>query len=71
MKMNLRLGKRRKCPVPIIVLDVRRGVGRVIVDRAITGAVAVAAEAGAVAKPRAAAKAKRSMRFIFIYISPF
>ena len=51
-----------------MVLDVKRGAGRVIVDRAISGAVAVAAEAGAVAKPRAAAQAKNSMRFIFIYI---
>ena len=54
-----------------MALGVKRGAGRVIVGRAITREVAVAAEAGVVAKLRVAAKAKSSMRFIFIYISPF
>jgi hypothetical protein len=55
--------------VPVMVLDVKRGAGRVIVDRAIIGAVAVAAEATVVAKLSAAAQAKNSMRFIFIYFT--
>ena len=57
--------------MPVMVLDVKRDAGRVIVDRAIIGAVAAAAEATVVAKLSAAAQAKNTMRFIFIYISPF
>nr|UXE45318.1 hypothetical protein Hi04_10k_c4637_00005 [uncultured bacterium] len=52
-------------------MDVKRGAGRVIVDRAIIGAVGGVAEAMVVAKLSAAAQAKNTMRFIFIYISPF
>ena len=57
--------------MPVMVLDVKRGAGCVIVDRAIIGAVAAAAEATVVAKLSAATQAKNTMRFIFIYISPF
>jgi hypothetical protein len=53
-----------------MVLDVKRGAGRVIVDRAITGAILVAADVTVVLKLSAAAQAKNSMRFIFICISP-
>jgi hypothetical protein len=53
-----------------MVLDVKRGAGRAIADRAIIGAVALAADVTVVLKLSAVAQTKNSMRFIFIY-SPF
>ena len=49
-----------------MVLDVNRGAGCVIVDRAIIGAVAVAVDVTIVLKLSAAAQAKNIMRFTFI-----
>ena len=55
--------------MPVMVLDVKRGAGRAIADRAIVGAVALAADLTVVPKLSAAPQAKNSMRFIFIYFT--
>src|SRR5438876_9055065 len=65
MKMNVRLRKWRKCCVPVIVLDVKRGAGRAAADRVIIGELAVAADVTVVVKLSAAAQANKTS-FVFM-----
>ena len=52
--------------MPVMVPDVKRGVGRAIVDRTIIGAVALAADVTVIVRLSTATPISGSMRFVFI-----